>query len=140
VNIENRTDILIKARAVLDSGSQVNLISTILANKLNIQKHKGTMPVCGVGSSVMNTSIWIHGQLYSLQSKYSKKVEIPIINAITHQLPAVYVDVVQWQLLLLRAELFFDLLGNEKIKVNNQSVTVRNTKLGWIVSGKVNQA
>jgi len=83
-----------------------------------------------------------------------------IIRVITYQLPAVYVDVIQWQLpehvqnnladpdfykpgnidLLLGAELFFDLLGNEQVKVNNQSVTIRNTKLGWIVSGKIHQA
>jgi len=83
-----------------------------------------------------------------------------IISAITHQLPAVYINVIQWQLpehvqnnladpefckpgnidLLLEAELFFDLLGNEQVKVNNQLVTIRNTKLGWIVSGRVNQA
>jgi len=98
VNIENCIGRLIKARAVLDSGLQVNLNSTKLANKLNIQKHKGTMPICGVRSSVMNTSSWIHGQLHSLHSKYSKKVEMSIINAITHQLPAVYVGVIQWQL------------------------------------------
>ncbi|XP_050065965.1 uncharacterized protein LOC126555042 [Aphis gossypii] len=118
------------------------------------------MPICGVGSSVMNTSSWIYGQVHSLHFKYSKKVEMSIINAITHQLPAVYVDVSQWKLpeqvqnnladpdfykpgnidLLLGAELFFDLLGNEQLKVNNQLVTIRNTKLGWIVSGRVNSA
>jgi hypothetical protein len=54
------------------------------------------MPICGVVSSVMNTSTWIHVQLYSLHSKYSKNVEMSIVSAITHQLSAVYVDVFQW--------------------------------------------
>jgi len=73
VNIENSTGRLIKARAVLDSGSQVNLISTKLANKLSIQKQKGTMPICGVRFSVMNTSNWIHGKLQLLKLQLLKK-------------------------------------------------------------------
>jgi len=38
-----------KCRAVLDSGSQVNFISGNLANKLQLQSKKSSLPVNGIG-------------------------------------------------------------------------------------------
>jgi len=157
VNIENHLGQLVKTRAVLDSGSQINLISNRLATKLNIPRQKGTMPVSGIGSSSVNISSWIWGKVHSRQSTYSKQTDMFVINAITHQLPVAHIDVSTWALpdhvfnqladpryhqpaeidLLLGAELFFDLLGNEQVKLNNGSITAYNTKLGWVLSGKV---
>lgn len=157
VNIENHLGQLVKTRAVLDSGSQINLISNRLATKLNIPRQKGTTPVSGIGSSSVNISSWIWGKVHSRQSTYSKQTDMFVINAITHQLPVAHIDASTWALpdhvfnqladpkyhqpaeidLLLGAELFFDLLGNEQVKLNNGSITAYNTKLGWVLSGKV---
>lgn len=95
--------------------------------------------------------------LHSCQSIYSKQTDMFVIKAITHQLPVAQIDVSTWTLtdhvynqladqryhqsadidLLLGVELFFDLLGNEQVKLNNGSITAYNTRLGWVLSGKV---
>jgi len=157
VNIENNCGQLVQARAVLDSGSQINLISNRLATKLNIPRQKGTMPVSGIGSSSVNISSWMWGKVHSCQSTYSKQIEMFVIKAITHQLPVEQIDVSTWSLpdyvynqladpkyyqpsevdMLLGAELFFELLGIEQVKLNNGTITAYNTSLGWVLSGKV---
>jgi len=101
------------------------------------------MTVSGIGSSSVTISSWIWGKVHSRQSTYSKQIEMFVIKAITHQLPAEQIDVSTWSLpdyvynqladpkyyqpsevdLLLGAELIFELLGIEQVKLNNGTIT-----------------
>lgn len=39
--------------------------------------------------------------------------------------------------MLIGAELFFDLLGQDQIKLTNNGPTLKETKFGWIMAGPI---
>ncbi|XP_075150878.1 uncharacterized protein LOC142224986 [Haematobia irritans] len=121
-----------KFRALLDSGSQINIVS---------ERRKTTQRV--------------NVKFESLTSKFSSRLEAYVLpNIIPHQ-PSVSFDISSWSIpknimladpsfqksakidVLLGAEFYFHLLLSGTLHLAGKLPVLRNTKLGWIASGRL---
>lgn len=142
-------------RILLDSGSQPNIVSRDLANRLNCKKRKINLAVEVVNNIESACSEWVNLKLKSKCSNYLTVLSFLILPHITGNVPD---NIVERNLLsipkdiflahpdfhypkkvdaLIGAEVFYDLLLNGRLKLNNPGLGLQNTKLGWVVSGKL---
>jgi len=77
-----------KCRAVLDSESQVNFISGNLANKLQLQFKKSSLPVSGIGESRVQALSYVEVSIQSRLRNYRVKLVCYVLPTIVSKLPA----------------------------------------------------
>jgi len=77
-----------KCRAVLDSGSQVNFISGNLANKLQLQSKKSSLPVSGIGESRVQALTYVEVSIQSRLRNYRVKLVCYVLPTIVSKLSA----------------------------------------------------
>lgn len=148
----------IECRAILDSGSQINIISQRIAKKLNITPTFAPAYIQGIGQGKQCTNKRINVKLQSKVTGFSTRLEALILDHIIAPQPSQSLDISKWAIphniqladpdfhnpdridLLLGAELFFQLLSIGQIKLGPNLPTLQNTVFGWIIAGKVDQA
>ncbi|XP_071057038.1 uncharacterized protein [Onthophagus taurus] len=154
--VKNAMGNLIRCRALVDSCSQSNFITTELASKLNLQKTKVLASINGVNQSNFNATTRTQTDIYSLNKNFNKKLSFLIIDKITDKLPQQKIDKERLQIpeklqladpdfhkpnsvdILLGASVFFELLSIGQIKLNgNEGPILQKTKLGWIIAGNI---
>lgn len=156
VNICNFEGKQIPCRALLDSGSQSNFITSSLVKKLNLNTTHIQIPVAGVNNLLSNISNKTVTTIFSRDNKYKSNEMFLLVNKITDSLPQISFDIFDLQLpdgieladenlnkskpidLLLGAKVFFEVLCDGQIKFGRNSPVIQRTKLGWIVSGSIN--
>ncbi|KAI8116339.1 hypothetical protein CVS40_11578 [Lucilia cuprina] len=145
------------ARALLDSGSQTNLITEELAQKLRIKRKIGRLNLTGIGEvnsiAKPNVEISVMSRVNSTQfiSKFW------VLSSITNIQPDRRICTTNWNIpknisladpefykpqkvdFLIGSEMFFELLCVGQIKSNPSLPVLQKTSLGWIVAGKYNQ-
>lgn len=141
-------------RAVLDSGSQVNLISEQAIRRLGVSTSKASLCIDGVGNGKKRVTRRINVKLQSRNNRFETNLEAFVIPTIIPPQPSQHVNISKWQIpnleladphfnqsgrvdILLGAEYYFDLIQQEKIKLASNLPTLLNTSLGWIISGKI---
>ncbi|XP_075157834.1 uncharacterized protein LOC142231101 [Haematobia irritans] len=140
-------------RALLDSGSQVNLITETLARQLNLTKRKKMIDIVGVGgvSSKMKYEV-----VTSVRSRYNEEeyvIDLLVMNRIAGYQPTLDINTRGWNLptpmdladehfyqsqridLLLGAESFFEVLRPGRIKLGLSLPILQETSFGWVISG-----
>ncbi|XP_065091295.1 uncharacterized protein LOC135712267 [Ochlerotatus camptorhynchus] len=145
VKLGDRHGNTILARALLDNGSQICLMSETLSQRLNFQRLRENLPVKGVGATVSSCT----------SSYVSCELKFYVLSKITSNLPQQSIDVSSWNLpegitladpafnesgdidVILGAVIFYDLLLNAQRKLSNSGIILRNTQLGWIVAGGI---
>ncbi|XP_049308683.1 uncharacterized protein LOC125777638 [Bactrocera dorsalis] len=152
VFVRNSVGSLIPCRAILDSASQLNFITTRLANQLQIKKSKSSLAVSGIGDSefIVNSSVNI--SIHSVHNSFSVNLESAVTPTITDYQPNYPLEVSDWDIpaninladpefqkpqrvdLLIGASIFFDLLCIGQIRLKNNYI-LQKTRFGWIVSG-----
>ncbi|XP_075167480.1 uncharacterized protein LOC142239573 [Haematobia irritans] len=154
VEVQTRTGEFILARALLDSGSQPNLITEDLVQKLQLKKCKDILNLTGIGeigsSSKSNVQVTFKSRLNA--TKFSSKFWV--LQSITNQQPDRNISIRNWIFpknieladpyffrsqkidLLLGAEVFYELLCVGQIKKGCNQPILQKTTLGWIVGGK----
>ncbi|XP_051165958.1 uncharacterized protein LOC127284527 [Leptopilina boulardi] len=143
-------------RVLLDSGSQPNLMTEEFANKLNLKKHRLNSAIEVLSDKKINSVNWVETMLESNESSYASKLSFLVLPKITSEIPSIPIDKNQFSIpshirladpnfhrpamvdILLGAELFYDLLGQNKISLAVPHVTLQDSRLGWIVTGKLN--
>ncbi|XP_065368955.1 uncharacterized protein LOC135961383 [Calliphora vicina] len=148
----------ILARALLDSGSQTNLITEELAQRLRIKRKGGRLNLTGIGevSSVAKTNIEISVMSRVNSTQFSSKFWV--LSSITNFQPDRRICTTNWNIprnveladpefykpqkvdLLIGGEMFFELLCVGQIKSNPSLPVLQKTSLGWIVAGKCDQS
>lgn len=142
-----------KARALLDSGSQLCLITESLRNKLNATPIQSTYQITGVGQSITQSNQTCEINLQSLVGKYNTCIKCLVLPCITASLPSVRI-INDLEIpenvnladptfhtsskidILIGADRFWDLLNHGKIRLSSGPF-LQNTKLGWIISGPI---
>ncbi|XP_045445808.1 uncharacterized protein LOC123653874 [Melitaea cinxia] len=142
------------ARALLDSGSQHSIITERLYKRLNITCIQSTIRVSGVGQMISHSNNSCKINIRSKTCSFNTHVQCLILSTITSSLPSVRFDCNYWQIpnnikladptfnipadidLLLGADMFWELLNNNKIKLKNGPI-LQDTKVGWIISGPI---
>lgn len=143
-----------EARAVLDAGSQVNLVSHRLINKLSISTTKAQLSIEGIGLNSGNSDARVNVKLQSCIGNFSTRLEAFVIPQIISAQPSRNLDVSAWNIpegieladpffyksekidVLIGAEHYHHLLQPEQRLLGECLPLLQNTLLGWIVIGK----
>ena len=72
----------IECRALLDSGSQVNLITDHLVKRLNIARQTSSVSINAIGDSNTKTQHRINVALYSQINRFSTRLEALVLPRI----------------------------------------------------------
>lgn len=155
IEVINASGTRVPCRALLDSGSQINIISERMVNELGLKRTRISVPVSGVGGA---ETVAKHKTSITIQSRvnnFSANISAVILPRISDMQPTQHIQTSTWKLpanieladpsffkpqpidILLGAELYLDLLEAERIKIDEHLPILQNTQLGWIVSGKV---
>ncbi|XP_037942526.1 uncharacterized protein LOC119675399 [Teleopsis dalmanni] len=144
-----------EVRALLDSGSQVNIVSEGLVKRLNISKTKSLLCIEGIGKVQKNSTQRVNIKLQSLNSRFTTEVKAFVLPNIVPPQPSCSYDISKWKVpnsiqladptffqqgkidILLGAEFYFSLLKKGKLTLAPGLPVLQNSTLGWIVSGKV---
>ncbi|XP_075150864.1 uncharacterized protein LOC142224972 [Haematobia irritans] len=142
-----------KFRALLDSGSQINIVSERLIKALSIQPERATLSIQGISGRQATQRVNV--KFESLTSKFSSRLEAYVLpNIIPHQ-TSVSFDISSWSIsknimlahpsfqnsaniyVLLGAEFYSHLLLSGTLHLADNLPVLRNTKLGWIACGRL---
>ncbi|XP_062538785.1 uncharacterized protein LOC134207078 [Armigeres subalbatus] len=161
VSVKDCNGRLHKARALLDSGSQANLISERLCQTLKLPRKGSNIPVSGVGSARIQINGSVSATIGSLVTEYTISVDFLVLKKVTDDQPSTTIPIGGWNLppnmvladpgfnkrapvdLLLGLEYFYEflLLNGGRVQVQRVREGLPlfvNTVFGWIVAGKTN--
>ncbi|XP_050535103.1 uncharacterized protein LOC126902121 [Daktulosphaira vitifoliae] len=140
-------------RALLDSGSQTNFITTDLAQKLKLQKKRVNIGIAGVDNSMSKSYYSLKTTIQSRDNNYSNELEFLSLPKITSLLPTEKININNVKIpagimladphyyvpkeidVLLGAECFYTILMAGKHTQNDNEIIFQETRLGWIVAG-----
>lgn len=145
-----------EARCLLDCGSQSSFVSQDLKDKMTL-KCEPVESVCVTGVNKMSFEA-LQRCSVKIQSR-TTSCNIPVnafvIEQITSTLPSYEVDVSNFNLpnnvtladpgyyrpakidLLLGADVFWNIISNEQIKLGHNKPVLQNSMFGWLVAGPV---
>lgn len=144
------------ARALLDSGSQHCFVSDAFCKRINYTNFlQSTVQISGVGQSVTQSNKLCDLTIRSKVNDYYTNMRCYVLpGKITSFLPTVSIDVSSIQIpkhiqladpnynipseidLLIGADIFWDLLNEDKIRLTTGSY-LQDSKLGWVISGPI---
>ncbi|XP_011859713.1 PREDICTED: uncharacterized protein LOC105557154 [Vollenhovia emeryi] len=159
VTLINEKGDSVKARALLDQGSEISLIRESLVQLLQLPRARSSVSIMGVGAHNIGTSRGV--VTVKLRSRYDPSMEIAvstfIIPKLTGRIPSSPVTT-SWKHLndlqladpdfatpgsidiILGADIYGSLLLGDIKRDPFNSLVAQNTTLGWIVSGPLNSS
>ena len=144
----------LRCRALLDSGSQVTLISQVCANKLGIKPNKARMSIAGIGKEHVESRGSFKVQIAQPSSSQALESKCHILERVTDMLPTRRVSTEGWAHinnvkladpifhdpaeidLIIGADLYEEIVLEAKIHIKD-SLYLRETIYGWMVTGSV---
>ncbi|XP_059053537.1 uncharacterized protein LOC131847863 [Achroia grisella] len=146
-------------RSLLDQGSQASFITESAVQLLGLQKKASKSYVSGLGSdrdSVVTSQCVVNINIQSLiNPKFVTQVKAHVLKEITTLLPDKEVPVQRWSSIpdvrladptynmpnkidiLLGSDVYYQVIQEGLIRCGPDMPVAQNTKLGWILSGKV---
>ncbi|KAL0809214.1 hypothetical protein ABMA28_011436 [Loxostege sticticalis] len=143
-------------RAILDSGSQSSFITEKAQQLIGCNKQKHSCQhISGIGNNTFSVKEHCDLQINSLHSDFSISVRCYILPLITDSVPQLsiniqslgipnYINLADPQFyqpddidLLLGADVFWDLVGTNRLNLGFQKPILQETQLGWIVAGPI---
>ncbi|XP_055522828.1 uncharacterized protein LOC129717007 [Wyeomyia smithii] len=137
VKVFGTTSNFVWARALLDSGSELNFVSERLVQMLHLQRTKEFVPVSGIGASATSSKYSIHirvqSQYNNFEDNWKFHLELPPDTVLAD--PSFYkpghID------LILGVQVFYELLRDGRIKIGDAGPVLQNIALDWVISGRV---
>ncbi|XP_062541352.1 uncharacterized protein LOC134209384 [Armigeres subalbatus] len=157
VNIMSKSGEAYQVRALLDSGSQINLLSESLMKQLNLPKQPANVPIIGVGGAKSHIRHRVVVRMTSSYNNFSAYVDCLVTPKVTGSVPSANVQVDAWNIppgviladtsfnksreveMLIGAEHFFNILKQGQIKLADNLPTLYETKFGWVVAGSLEE-
>ncbi|XP_072936546.1 uncharacterized protein [Epargyreus clarus] len=142
-------------RAVLDSGSTSCLITERLCKQLKLVTKEIDRSILGINNVVSHVGETCRVNIKSLDNSFCSDINCFVLPLITHNVPGHEINLSNLNIpsnicladptfytpgevdVLIGADLFWDLLGSQKIKLGHGSPILCQTSLGWIISGPV---
>nr|CAH7752297.1 unnamed protein product [Callosobruchus chinensis] len=155
IEVQDSDDNWNVARALLDSGSQSCYITEALCSKLNLNKSKIDFAVSGLNNNVFAIKSKSSVRFRSTRENYTRTISCYILPTITGVIPNVPINTVELNIpsnisladpsfcepcgidILIGAELFWELLLNNEIRLGKGLPILHKTKLGYIISGPI---
>ncbi|KAH8374019.1 hypothetical protein KR200_001879, partial [Drosophila serrata] len=153
IYLRNKAGEFMPCRAILDSASQLNFITSRLANQLNLNYRKSNTLVSGIGESSLNADTAVDIVAQSQDASYRASFSAVVTDSIADYQPHFNINATSWKIpqnisladphfnrseridLIIGAGLFFKIMATGQIYLGSALPTLQNTKLGWIVSG-----
>lgn len=79
-------------RVLLDSGSQPNLMTEAMANRLNLRKRRLQSAIEALNGNKINSAEWVETILKSRTSNFSARLSFLILPSITSEIPSIPVN------------------------------------------------
>lgn len=154
--IDPKTKNTYLARALLDAGSQSSFITANLKNRMNLTTQNTSFSVTGINNAPVHLSNSCEVIIQSLIGPFVTHLKCLVMPKITGHLPNIPVDISRFILpanikladpnfsqpsevdLLLGAEVFFDAMSPNKLKMGPGMPILQDTQFGWIVAGPLN--
>ncbi|XP_062714335.1 uncharacterized protein LOC134291069 [Aedes albopictus] len=142
------------ARALLDSGSQSNIMNERLCQMLKLKRRVVNIPVHGVGESASNVKHSVHSSIRSRRNDFQIDLDFLVLPRVTIDLPAETFPASNWQIpsdlfladpsfnktgaidLLLGAEHFYNFVNTGTQIEQDQKPLLVESVFGWIVVGR----
>lgn len=142
-------------RALLDNGSTTNFITEELSKKLKLPIKSASTTVEGLNCKTQYINKRSSINLCSRTETFTQEVDCFIVPQITQFLPTAPIDITLLCIpahlkladpsfhipseisVLLNAEVFWNVLGKNRIYLGKNMPTLSETRLGWLVSGVV---
>lgn len=142
-------------RAVLDSGSTASLMTERLSQRLNLSTLPVNRSILGINNATACVGKMCHVNMTSLNNSFSTKLCCFILPYITSYVPSREINISNIQIptnicladpafytpaevdILIGADLFWDLLGSQTIKLGHEKPVLCETRLGWVISGPI---
>lgn len=143
-------------RVLLDNGSTTSFISERLTKQLNLKTFSTRTTVEGLNNQLSHIS---NRCKVTIQSKYDNTyktdVDCFVVPQIAQSLPSSQFSCITLNIpshiqladptfnipsqvdMLLGADIFWDVLGSERISLGKAKPTLSETRLGWLVSGAI---
>lgn len=155
IYIKNNNGLFVKCRALLDSGSQLNFISSELAKRLKLHQQAVNIPIAGITQMRATINYRLNSVVKSCHNDFQANLSFLILDNITARLPIRTFSTSELEIpsnlqladpnfnvssqvdLLIGAGLFFDLLCVGQIKLGKNKPILQKSVLGWIVSGNI---
>lgn len=142
-----------ECRALFNSGAQFNFITCDFNKKLNLRQKSINMAINGIGNTPVKIAQQkVHATIKSQINSFKVKLPFLIVDKITEPLPIYKINKVNvnipdkivladstWNIpsnihMLIGADVFWDLMCSGKTKKSQQSLTLKETRLGWTIS------
>ncbi|XP_052850685.1 uncharacterized protein LOC128261177 [Drosophila gunungcola] len=154
VSVQTKSGEFVLARALLDSGSQLNFVTDELAQRIKITREDVCMSLRGIGGTNAQATKKIHTIVKSRIGNSQLSSDFWIMKNISGYHPDQAVNTSGWRVpeniqladpfffkpqkidMLIGAETFFELLSIGQIKQGPEFPILQKTVLGWIVSGR----
>uniref|UniRef100_A0A182PUN4 DUF1758 domain-containing protein n=1 Tax=Anopheles epiroticus TaxID=199890 RepID=A0A182PUN4_9DIPT len=85
-SVSERKGMVIEARALLDSGSQLNVMTEKRCKRLGLQRHTSGITLTGIGKCEVNSATAVTAEIASKTSKYARIMDFLVKDGITHNL------------------------------------------------------
>ncbi|KAF9808907.1 hypothetical protein SFRURICE_000953 [Spodoptera frugiperda] len=153
VNVSDAEGNLHTARVLLDNGSTANLISKDLARKLNISTYTVESKVRGINDQSSYCTQGCSISFNSINSEYEIDIDCYVMPKISSSVPNTYIDAHNISIptnivladpqfyvpssidILVGAEVFWNVIGTNRIELGKSMPTLFESKLGWLLSG-----
>lgn len=153
VFVKNNVGSLIPCRAILDSASQANFITTNFVNKLQLKTKRSATLVSGIGESNLTAGRIVDIYIESRYTYETACLTSVVVSIIVDKQPSFTINVSNWNIpsrikladplffksqqidLLIGGDLFYESLCVGKIRLGPGLPILQKTKFGWIVAG-----
>ncbi|XP_058826908.1 uncharacterized protein LOC131686914 [Topomyia yanbarensis] len=149
------------ARALLDSGSQANLMSERLCQLLRLPRRDKRVEIVGIGQSRRQTAYEVSANITSRVRDFSLSMDFLVLGQVTDNQPSTSLPLANWKPpqgmdladpefyvsgaidLVLGSQFFYDfhLLDGGRLqirKVGKELLSFVNTVFGWVATGETN--
>ncbi|KYN22031.1 hypothetical protein ALC57_05586 [Trachymyrmex cornetzi] len=142
-------------RAMLDPGSQSNIITRNIVQKLGLRTTENIVPISGISHTRVTARESVKIKIKSMHNEFTAVENCLVMPTITVKLPQVKVDTQSWNIpselsladpsfqipgeidILLGSSIFWKILGTRQWELSNILPRLQETQLGWIVGGEL---
>ncbi|XP_055589397.1 uncharacterized protein LOC129741675 [Uranotaenia lowii] len=146
----------VSARALLDSGSECNIISSHFSQLLRFKRNRADVQISGIGQFPTNTKEKVRAMVRSKNSNYAQIMDFYVLPKVTEDLPTSSFSETVWNLpkgitladpeffrthpidVLLGGEFFFNFFSSkQRLPLGNGLPSLIDSVFGWLVTGSV---
>jgi hypothetical protein len=143
-----------KCRALLDSGSDSNLITESLTKSLKLFRNSIFVPILGVNQKQTIVKHQVKSIISSCAGNFDRELKFLVVDKITNELPVSPIDISTWNIpnnieladpqfenpskidALLGIQVFYELLLKGKIELGEGLPKLLNSRIGWLIGGQ----